>query len=107
LFSHFPVQTISPAPVHQIMVVKNDAMQFRHVFSPCCRTWPLFLLDRQCCPDSYDALVLYYYRAVRNPKASVGAELVPELIPDRSGVGFDGLAVDPEPRWWHGHYHPF
>jgi hypothetical protein len=31
--------------------------------------------------------VLYWYRTVRNPKAPGGAEFVPEMIHNRSGVG--------------------
>jgi hypothetical protein len=38
-------------------------------------------------PDPYGAAVLYVYRTVRNPKAEGGAEFVPELIHNRSGVG--------------------
>jgi hypothetical protein len=34
-----------------------------------------------------DAGVIYWYRTVRNPKAPGGAEFVPELIHNRSGVG--------------------
>jgi hypothetical protein len=45
-------------------------------------------------PDSYGAPVLYWYRTVRNPKAPGGAEFVPELIHNRSGVGSTVLAVD-------------
>ena len=45
-------------------------------------------------PDPYGEPVLYYYRTVRNPKAPGGAELVPELIHNRSGVGSTIAAVD-------------
>jgi hypothetical protein len=38
-------------------------------------------------PDPHGAPVLYWYRTVRNPKAPGGAEFVPELIHNRSGVG--------------------
>ena len=38
-------------------------------------------------PDPFGAPVLYVYRTVRNPKAPGGAEFVPELIHNRSGVG--------------------
>jgi hypothetical protein len=38
-------------------------------------------------PDPYGPPVLYVYRTVRNPKAPGGAEFVPELIHNRSGVG--------------------
>jgi len=45
-------------------------------------------------PDPYGASVLYWYRTVRNPKAPGGAEFVPELIHNRSGVGSHFVAVD-------------
>jgi hypothetical protein len=45
-------------------------------------------------PDSYGVPVLYWYRTVRNPKAPGGAEFVPELIHNHSGVGSSVLAVD-------------
>ncbi|HUP03174.1 MAG TPA: FG-GAP-like repeat-containing protein [Bryobacteraceae bacterium] len=45
-------------------------------------------------PDAYGAPVLYWYRTVRNPKAPGGAEFVPDLIHNRSGVGSNVLAVD-------------
>jgi hypothetical protein len=45
-------------------------------------------------PDPYGPGVLYVYRTVRNPKAPGGAEFVPELVHNRSGVGSDALAVD-------------
>lgn len=45
-------------------------------------------------PDPYGPPVLYWYRTVRNPKAPGGAEFVPELIHNRSGVGSTVLAVD-------------
>jgi hypothetical protein len=38
-------------------------------------------------PDPQGAPVLYWFRTVRNPKAPGGAELVPELIHNRSGAG--------------------
>lgn len=38
-------------------------------------------------PDAYGPSVVYLYRTVRNPKAPGGAEFVPELIHNRSGVG--------------------
>ncbi len=38
-------------------------------------------------PDGYGPAVLYVYRTVRNPKAEGGAEFVPELVHNRSGVG--------------------
>ncbi|HWC95936.1 MAG TPA: FG-GAP-like repeat-containing protein [Candidatus Sulfopaludibacter sp.] len=51
-------------------------------------------LDTQLDPDPYGPPVLYWYRTVRNPKAPGGAELIPELIHNRSGAGSDLLAVD-------------
>ena len=45
-------------------------------------------------PDPYGPGVLYVYRTVRNPRAPGGAEFVPELVHNRSGVGSDALAVD-------------
>ena len=51
-------------------------------------------LDDYYDPDPYGPPVLYWYRTVRNPKAPGGAELVPELIHNRSGVGSDVLAKD-------------
>jgi hypothetical protein len=45
-------------------------------------------------PDPLGPPVLYWFRTVRNPKAPGGAELVPELIHNRSGVGSDVLATD-------------
>jgi len=45
-------------------------------------------------PDAYGVPVLYWYRTVRNPKAPGRAEFVPELIHNRSGVGFSVLATD-------------
>jgi len=45
-------------------------------------------------PDPYGEAVLYWYKAVRNPKSPGGAEFVPELIHNRSGAGSDVLAVD-------------
>jgi hypothetical protein len=44
--------------------------------------------------DPYGPPVLYWYRTVRNPSAPGGAEFIPELIHNRSGVGSDVLAVD-------------
>jgi hypothetical protein len=38
-------------------------------------------------PDPYGPVVLYLYRAVRNPRADGGIEFVPEMIHNRSGVG--------------------
>jgi hypothetical protein len=45
-------------------------------------------------PDPYGPSVLYWYRTVRNPNAPGGAEFVPELIHNRSGVGSHFVAVD-------------
>ena len=45
-------------------------------------------------PDPYGPAVLYWYRTVRNPKAPGGAEFIPELIHNRSGVGSHFVAVD-------------
>ncbi len=45
-------------------------------------------------PDPYGPAVLYWYRTVRNPNAPGGAEFVPELIHNRSGVGSHLTAVD-------------
>ena len=45
-------------------------------------------------PDPNGPAVLYWYRTVRNPKAPGGAEFVPELIHNRSGVGSHLQAVD-------------
>jgi hypothetical protein len=45
-------------------------------------------------PDPYGAPVLYCYRVVRNPKVPGGAEFVPELIHNRSGVGSHIVATD-------------
>jgi hypothetical protein len=50
--------------------------------------------DNYLDPDPYGSGVLYVYRTVRNPKAPGGAEFVPELVHNRSGVGSDALAVD-------------
>jgi hypothetical protein len=44
--------------------------------------------------DPHGAPVLYWFRTVRNPKAPGGAEFVPELIHNRSGVGSMFSAVD-------------
>lgn len=51
-------------------------------------------LDDYYDPDPYGPPVLYAYKTVRNPKAPGGAEFVPELIHNRSGVGSDLLAKD-------------
>ncbi len=51
-------------------------------------------LDSYLDPDPYGPPVLYWYRTVRNPSAPGGAEFVPDLIHNRSGVGSDLLATD-------------
>jgi hypothetical protein len=51
-------------------------------------------LDTFLDPDPYGQPVLYVYKTVRNPKAPGGAEFVPELIDNHSGVGSDVLAAD-------------
>ena len=51
-------------------------------------------LDTFIDPDPHGAPVLYVYRTVRNPKAPGGAEFVPELVHNRSGVGSHVTAVD-------------
>jgi hypothetical protein len=45
-------------------------------------------------PDLYGPPVLYMYRTVRNPSAPGGAEFVPELINNRSGVGSQFAVAD-------------
>ena len=45
-------------------------------------------------PDPYGLPALYWFRTVRNPAAPGGAEFVPELIHNRSGVGAQFTAVD-------------
>ena len=50
-------------------------------------------------PDPYGPSVLYAYHTVRNPKAEGGAEFVPELIHNRSGVGSHLYRGGPERRW--------
>ena len=51
-------------------------------------------LDTFLDPDPHGEPVLYVYRTVRNPKAPGGAEFVPELVHNRSGVGSHVAAVD-------------
>lgn len=51
-------------------------------------------VDTYLDPDPHGPPVLYVYRTVRNKKAPGGAEFVPELIHNRSGVGSDLLAID-------------
>jgi hypothetical protein len=50
--------------------------------------------DTQIDPDPYGDAVLYWYRTVRNSKAPGGAELVPELVHNRSGAGSDVYVGD-------------
>ena len=38
-------------------------------------------------PDPYGPASIYIYRTVRNPRAPGGAEFIPELVHNRSGVG--------------------
>ena len=38
--------------------------------------------------------MLYWFRTVRNPRAPGGAEFVPELIHNKSGVGSHVTATD-------------
>ncbi len=45
-------------------------------------------------PDPFGPAVLYWFRTIRNPKASGGAEFKPELIHNRSGAGSTILATD-------------
>jgi len=51
-------------------------------------------LDNWIDPDPHGAPVLYVYRTVRNRKAPGGAEFVPELIHNRSGIGSHAAVVD-------------
>ncbi len=51
-------------------------------------------LESHLDPDPYGPAVLYWYRTVRNPKAPGGAEFVPELIHNRSGVGSQFVVTD-------------
>ncbi len=51
-------------------------------------------LDTFIDPDPHGPPVLYVYRTVRNPKAPGGAEFVPELVHNRSGVGSHLAVVD-------------
>ena len=51
-------------------------------------------LDTFIDPDPHGPPVLYVYRTVRNPKAPGGAEFVPELIHNRSGIGSTVALVD-------------
>jgi hypothetical protein len=51
-------------------------------------------LESHLDPDTNGPAVLYWYRTVRNPKAEGGAEFVPELIHNRSGVGSQFVVTD-------------
>jgi hypothetical protein len=51
-------------------------------------------LESHIDPDPYGAAVLYWYKTVRNPKAEGGAEFIPELIHNRSGVGSQFAITD-------------
>jgi hypothetical protein len=51
-------------------------------------------LDTYLDPDPHGAPVLYVYRTLRNPKAPGGAEFVPELIHNRSGIGSTAAVFD-------------
>jgi hypothetical protein len=51
-------------------------------------------LESHLDPDPNGPAVLYWYRTVRNPKAPGGAEFVPELINNRSGVGSQFTVTD-------------
>jgi hypothetical protein len=45
-------------------------------------------------PDPFGAPVVYVYKTVRNPKAPGGAEFVPELVDNNSGVGAHFAVAD-------------
>jgi hypothetical protein len=51
-------------------------------------------LDTNIDPDPRGSPVLYWYQTVRNPKAPGGAEFVPHLVDNHSGVGSDVLVID-------------
>jgi hypothetical protein len=51
-------------------------------------------LDSWLDPDPYGEPVLYVYRTVRNRNAPGGAEFVPELVHNQSGIGSHATAVD-------------
>ena len=55
---------------------------------------PLHHLATYTDPDPYGPAVLYWYRLVRNPKAPGGAEFIPELVHNRSGVGCHFVVTD-------------
>jgi hypothetical protein len=45
-------------------------------------------------PDPYGDAVLYWFRTVRSPKAPGGAQFVPELIHNKSGIGSQFTVTD-------------
>ncbi len=45
-------------------------------------------------PDPFGDAVLYVYKLKRNPKAPGGAEFIPELVHNRSGVGSHMVLTD-------------
>jgi hypothetical protein len=51
-------------------------------------------LDTFIDPDPHGAPVLYVYRTVRKPGAPGGAEFVPEMVHNRSGIGSHAASVD-------------
>ena len=51
-------------------------------------------LESHLDPDPNGPAVLYWYRTVRNPRADGGAEFVPELVHNRSGVGSQFVVKD-------------
>lgn len=51
-------------------------------------------LESHIDPDPYGPAVLYWYRTVRNAKAEGGAEFVPEMVHNRSGVGSAFIVSD-------------
>jgi hypothetical protein len=51
-------------------------------------------LDTYLDPDPHGPPVLYVYRTVRNPQAPGGAEFVPELVHNRSGIGSEAVLYD-------------
>ena len=52
------------------------------------------LEDYEGDPDLYGPAVLYVYRTVRNPKAPGGAEFIPEMVSNHSGVGSSFEVID-------------
>jgi hypothetical protein len=51
-------------------------------------------LESHLDPDPFGPAVLYWYKTVRNSKAEGGAEFVPEMVHNRSGVGSHFAAAD-------------